>query len=102
MYKLYQCQVQLQQSRVCGLVEQEALSEGVGHAQAYIWSRATPGTSASIFIQLGLIEADALKSSHKAEYLYMYNKMVFLGLDQAYYRWLIYRYTITKTKSKLE
>jgi len=29
------------------LVEQEALSEGVGHAQAYIWSRATPGTSAS-------------------------------------------------------
>ncbi len=51
---------------------------------------------------MGLIEADALKSSHKAEYLYMYNKTVFLGLDQVYYRWLIYRYTITKTKSKLE
>jgi hypothetical protein len=30
------------------LVEQEALSEGVGHAQAYILSQATPGTSASI------------------------------------------------------
>ncbi len=29
------------------LVEQEALSVGVGHAQAYIWSRAMPGTSAS-------------------------------------------------------
>jgi len=29
------------------LVEQEALSEGVGHARAYIWSRAMPGTSAS-------------------------------------------------------
>jgi hypothetical protein len=30
------------------LVEPEALSEGVGHARAYIWSRATPGTSASL------------------------------------------------------
>ena len=29
------------------LVEQEALSEVIGHAWAYIWSRATPGTSAS-------------------------------------------------------
>jgi hypothetical protein len=80
------------------LVEQEALSEGVGHAQAYIWSRATPGTSAITYNVITYIWHHLQLTSLTTDITYNWHHLQLTSLTTDFtYNWLYLYLTLPIT-----